>query len=41
MLRCSYNNIIISVTNVMLEFLSARFIRPAAVLPFFTFFNMS
>ena len=36
----SYNNIIIIIiiiiiTNVMLEFLSARFIHPVALLPFY------
>ena len=37
----SYNNIIIIIiiiiTNVMLEFLSARFIHPVALLPFYLF----
>ena len=32
----SYNNIIIIVTNVMLEFLSPQFIHPVALLPFYT-----
>ena len=36
MLRCSYNNIIIVVTNViMLEFLSARFVDPGYHFIFF------
>ena len=35
--RYSYNNIII-VTNVtILEFLSARFVQPGALLPFYPF----
>ena len=37
--RSSYINIIIIVTNVfILEFLSARFVNPGALLPFY-FFN--
>ena len=32
----SYNNIIIIVTNVMLEFLSPQFVHPVALLPFYT-----
>ena len=36
MLRYSYNNIIIIVTNVIiLEFVSTRFVHPGALLPFF------
>ena len=44
MLRYSYNKIIIIiiVTNiVILEFFSAPFAHPAALLPFYLFFNMS
>ena len=38
MLRYSYNNIIIIVTNfIMLEFLSAQFIYSGALLPFYIF----
>ena len=36
--RYRYNNIIIIVTNVItLEFLSARFVHPDALLPFYFF----
>ena len=36
MLQCSYNNIIIIVTNVIiLELLSARFVDPGALLTFY------
>ena len=36
--RYSYNNIIIIVTNVIiLEFFSARFVHPGALLPFYLF----
>ena len=36
--RYSYNNIITTVTNVIiLEFLSARFVPPGALLPFCLF----
>ena len=38
----NYNNITIIVTNIiMLEFLSARFVHPVALLPFNIFLNMS
>ena len=33
----SYSNIIIVVTNVIIEFLYARFVRPGALLPFYLF----
>ena len=36
--RYSYNNIVIIVTTVIiLEFLSARFVHPGALLPFYLF----
>ena len=37
MLWYSYNNIVIETNVVILEFLSARFIHPDALLPFYLF----
>ena len=38
--RYSYNNIIIIVTNdILLEFLSAQFVHPGALLPFYIFWH--
>ena len=42
MLQYIHNNIIIIVNNViLLEFLSAVFVHPGTLLPFYVFFNMS
>ena len=41
-LQDSCNNIIIIVTNVIiLEFVSARMVRPGALLPFYLFYNVT